>query len=157
MQDFFIFTKKYYMKTLLFLLFPVLFYSQTSFRNLDSASFVSQIDAIIKTTGKDYKFIEKGTEKSFDYLVYNTENDTDDNLLITYYTYMEGDDKNLEIAGVKRWDFRSIRGKYRTLFPIWKKYVEPGADIEKLSKSRYKMKGNYSISELSEPLWLMRF
>lgn len=144
------------MKTLLFLLLPLSIYSQ-SFSKLDSLAFMNQVDAVIKTTGKDFILTKTGKEQTVNYLMYSLNGSGKETFLLTYYVTTEGEDKNLEIKGLKKWNFRSIKGNYLTLFPIWNKFVDQSADKEKLSKSGYKMKGDFSFKEVDSPVWLLRF
>ncbi|REC47858.1 MULTISPECIES: hypothetical protein [Chryseobacterium] len=141
------------MKLLLFLLFPVFSFAQ-SFLKLDSIAFSKQVDILVKTTGKDFVLSKMGKDQTVDYLIYKSSEET---LLITYYTVKDGENKNLNVAGVKRWNLRSIKGNYLTLFPVWQKFVDTSADKDKISKEGYKMKGDFSFKELDSPVWLLRF
>lgn len=145
------------MKTLLFLLLPLSIYSQSAFKRLDSSAFITQIDAVIKATGKDYVFSKHDHHQATNILVYNNKIEAEDELIFFYDTYFDDEDKNLEITGVKKWDLKSIRASYTTLFPVWQKYADPSAIKEKLSKDGYKIKGDYSFKELDSPIWLIRF
>lgn len=145
------------MKTLLFLLFPILFYSQTSFKNLDSAAFISQIDAIIKTTGTNYKFVKYDTFQTSKILVFSNPDKVDDEMIFFYQSYQSMEDKNLGLLGLKQWDFTSIRGNYQNLFSIWKKFIDPDGNKEAISKQGYKSKNGYLFKVVSSPEWLIRF
>lgn len=60
-------------------------------------------------------------------------------LSIVFNIDMIGENKDLEKPGVKQYRFLIAESKYLTIFPIWQKYFNPAADVEKTltdSKSR---------------------
>lgn len=58
----------------------------------------------------------------------------------------KGENKNLEIQGVKTYVFEDVRGKYLNLFPYWQKYFDATSDMEKLSTKSYTKKDSYTFS-----------
>lgn len=46
----------------------------------------------------------------------------------------EGRNRDLEIEGVKKYRLFEIHAKYLVIFPYWKKYFKPGAELEKTLK-----------------------
>jgi hypothetical protein len=41
-----------------------------------------------------------------------------------------GENENLEQKGVKTYKFKQLKGTYLQIFPVWKKYYHPDADLE---------------------------
>jgi len=50
---------------------------------------------------------------------------------IIYNVYHEGENKALEIAGVKTYKFYEVWGSYLDLFPTWQKVFRPDVELEK--------------------------
>ncbi|ROH98298.1 hypothetical protein EGI16_21715 [Chryseobacterium sp. G0240] len=134
------------MKKLLFLLFPILAFSQTDLKKLDSLQFKQTIDQLVKDTGRNYQLAVNRKDDDKDNIKFINVDDNSDILFIKYGIYMDGENKDLEIQGVKKWAITTIYGKFLSLFPIWKKYADPKADPEALSKKKYMSLSNYSIS-----------
>ena len=72
-----------------------------------------------------------------------------------------GENKNLEIKGIKTYKFKEFTGKYLQLFPIWQKYFRQDADANntmkdsKLQKLIDRSKNiNYSFQEDNEG-WIL--
>lgn len=53
---------------------------------------------------------------------------------------MIGANPSMEIEGTPSYKLYSVYGKYLDIFPIWKKYIDPTADIEFVSKNGTKNK-----------------
>lgn len=51
-------------------------------------------------------------------------------LKIRFNTYYQGENKALEIKGVKAFKFDKVYGRYLDLFPIWKKVFRPDVELE---------------------------
>ncbi|MDE5525680.1 hypothetical protein [Elizabethkingia meningoseptica] len=138
-------------KVLFFFLISNFFFAQ-QFKKLDSLQFKQAIETLVSETGKKYELLQNDNE---DKNVFKFENmsDKSDILYIQYYTVMEGENKDLEIKGVKTWNIRTLYGKYLSLFPLWKKYVDLNADAEKISKAEYAIRNNYSISKVKDGFW----
>lgn len=51
-------------------------------------------------------------------------------LKVIYNIYFSGENKALEIPGVKTYKFYQVSGSYLDLFPTWKKVFRPDADLE---------------------------
>lgn len=61
--------------------------------------------------------------------------DTKDSMFRIRFSYWnDGENKDLEIKGVKRFYLSEIKGKYLQLFPIWKTYVMHNAELEKCQR-----------------------
>lgn len=73
---------------------------------------------------------------------------------VVFEKFMEGQNKALEIKGVKKYKFYGVIYNYLDLFPFWQKYFAPDATKEltltdlKLQRSQYKESGNW---------WLYKF
>jgi hypothetical protein len=52
-------------------------------------------------------------------------------LTVTFVVYHDGENRDLEIPGVKTYKFYEVYGKYLDLFPTWKQVFRPDADLEK--------------------------
>jgi hypothetical protein len=50
---------------------------------------------------------------------------------IIFKVYFEGQNKALEIPGIKTYRFYEVRGSYLDLFPTWQKVFRPDATLEK--------------------------
>lgn len=110
-----------------------------NYKSLDSLQFEKVKEEFVATTGKNLTFDKKGQEQGYQYIKYKTENET---FAILYSTFQEGENKVLEIKGVKKWSIKSISGKFLTLFPIWKKYADPNAIVSEIvGKDEVKKKG----------------
>lgn len=61
--------------------------------------------------------------------------DTKDSMFRIRFSYWnDGENKDLEIKGVKRFYLAKIDGKYLQLFPIWKTYIMHNAELEKCQR-----------------------
>lgn len=103
-----------------------------NFKKLSPEELEVKLKNIIDLTGKDYKLNERITNKK-PYEVFEYKYDNRYLLIKTYYT-LEGENKDLEIEGVKKWTISSISGKFLDVFPFWKKYVDENADSVKVSE-----------------------
>lgn len=54
-------------------------------------------------------------------------------LSITFRYYMEGEDQTLEIEGTPTYRIAYIQGAYLDLFPMWKGWINPDADLHKIA------------------------
>lgn len=52
-------------------------------------------------------------------------------LEVSFTVYYEGENLALEIAGIKKFKFNNVDGKYLDLFPVWKKIFKTDAELEK--------------------------
>lgn len=140
------------MKKILLLLvfFPTIIFSQTNFKNLDSLQFRKAIDQIILDTGKNYKQVTDRQDYDENNLKFVNVDDENDILILEYGSGMDGENKDLEIKGTKKWSISTIYGKYLRIFPIWKKYADPSADAEKLSKKGFMILNKYSINRIND-------
>ncbi len=55
-------------------------------------------------------------------------------LSVHFYTFNDGENKDLEIKGVEMLSFHSVRSKYLNIFPTWKTFFDPNADAENTLK-----------------------
>jgi negative regulator of replication initiation len=53
-----------------------------------------------------------------------------DFLTVTFRIDYVGENKDLERQGVKTYKFKQLKGTYLQIFPVWKKYYHPEAEIE---------------------------
>jgi len=67
----------------------------------------------------------------------------------------KGENKNLEIPGVKTYVFNDVYGKYLNLFPFWQKYFDATSDLEKLSTESFTQKNKYTFSG-NNGSWIIR-
>lgn len=72
-------------------------------------------------TDQEYDSLELGDQDKF--------------FTVRFYYWMEGENKNLEIKGIKTYRLSQVSGSYLSLFPIWKKYINTEADIVKTQES----------------------
>jgi hypothetical protein len=84
--------------------------------------------------------------------------ETGECLKVSFITFYEGENKNLEIRGTKKYKFNTVVMKYLDIFPIWQKYFQPSADVNTLPNvyklQNYKQ-GNllYKFKEENTPYW----
>lgn len=71
-------------------------------------------------TDEQYKLLDQDTKNSM--------------FRIRFSYWNDGENKDLEIKGVKRFYLSEIKGKYLQLFPIWKTYVMHNAELEKCQR-----------------------
>lgn len=72
------------------------------------------------------------------------ETDTASYLSFVFAIDFEGENKALEIPGVKQYRLVEIESKYLTVFPIWQAYFKPTATLEKTVD-------DYKSQRLNEP------
>lgn len=58
-------------------------------------------------------------------------------LIVVYQIYFEGANADLNKPGTKKYKFTTLQGKYLDLFPVWKSWFVPGADLEKTANKKY--------------------
>jgi hypothetical protein len=85
----------------------------------------------------NYQLTDSSTiaDKSFGtmYFVLSDGNEKND-IVIRFIKFNEGGNKTLEIAGKRMYRFAQLTGLYLDIFPMWKKFVDPNADQEALTK-----------------------
>lgn len=75
---------------------------------------------------------EEMTDEQYEAL----DNSTKDNCLTIRFSYWnEGENKNLEIKGVKTYRLSQVSGPYLQIFPIWKTYCKFDADLVKTQEN----------------------
>ncbi|MDN3675723.1 hypothetical protein QWY99_22065 [Flavobacterium branchiarum] len=77
---------------------------------------------------KNKEAIKDAIEKS-----YSREFECDSCLSVHYNVINEGENKDLEIKGTKKYHFTFTRGKFLDLFNFWVKYVNPNAIASEVS------------------------
>lgn len=95
------------------------------FKNISPTDKEAVINKLISETGKDFTFSDKTVYKGRETLEYKNVNDASETLQIVIYSFMDG---------VEKWNIKSVSGKYITIFPLWKKYVNTNIDAEKILK-----------------------
>lgn len=54
-------------------------------------------------------------------------------ITVQFFAYMKDKNEALEIEGTPEFLLREIRGSFLDLFPFWKTYFDPEADLEKMA------------------------
>lgn len=57
-------------------------------------------------------------------------------LSIAFRYYMQGEDLTLEIEGTPTYEIVLIQGAYLDLFPMWKGWIDPDADLHKIAADK---------------------
>lgn len=101
-----------------------------------------------ETAGKDlhlYKVKDLGSLNKLK-VVFAPQDETDTNgyLSFLFNIDFEGENKALEIPGVKQYRLIEVESKYLTIFPIWQTYFKPTANLEKTVD-------DYKSQRLNEP------
>jgi hypothetical protein len=115
--------------------------SQLKSTNFDnSLKIANDMRAMAKNNYHLFKYKEFEHERVLK-IVYAPEGTTDEQLnismdysnclVVEYKIYFEGENKDLEKQGIKKYTFNKLQGKYLDLFPIWQNWFNPSADIEK--------------------------
>ncbi len=117
-----------------FLMLVVSVNAQTKYNSLSEEQKQEMINRIISETGKEFVLDEEHKKGNEVYYTYVNRNDSNDNLIITAISFMEGENKSSEKNGVQKWAVYKISGKYLSLFPFWKNNVDPNANEENLVK-----------------------
>ena len=131
-------------KTLLFL-FILLLSISVQAQNIEALNCekeedcVAIADSLLKSAKRPFKLLrtDSVTYSSRNYikLIYTESSDSKEPLkmAILFRVKQIGANKALEIKGKTLYEFYSMQGKYLDIFPAWKKYINPDADIEKTS------------------------
>ncbi|MPS73995.1 MAG: hypothetical protein E2590_12745 [Chryseobacterium sp.] len=129
-------------KLLLFLLISGFVFGQNfdRFKTLDSTQMLKVTEEIVLATGKNFVYV--GDDNSHGRLtkIYKEVNESPNEeirLNVSFSTFYDGENKALEVKGVKRWSLRAVSGKFLAIAPIWKNYFDPNADIIKMSKDTW--------------------
>lgn len=137
-------------------------------RNLDENGVIETAKEISALTRGDFVLVDtKEYEKG--YLVrfvkegvsYDKNTGTyglslDDYFDVVYEKFYEGQNKALEIEGIKKFRFSVVVYNYLDLFPYWQKYFAPSATTETtiksidLQRSEYKNDGNHWLYKFQE-------
>ena len=93
---------------LLLLLLSSYVYSQDlAFKSLDSLEFKNTTAELIKATNSDFKLVSDNNVDWRRYQKYT--NSKNEDFFIVYFINMEGENKDLEIKGIKSLGMRSMR------------------------------------------------
>jgi hypothetical protein len=76
------------------------------------------------------KYIDSSTPIDLKEKIINGTEECDLCLNVDFLVYFEGENKDLEIKGIKKYRFREVSGKYLDLFPVWKNIFRPDVSIE---------------------------
>lgn len=93
----------------------------------DANAFAREIAANAKTS---LEFLTAKENTKGDYYIVNF-GSGEKKLKVVFNVYLEGENKALEIQGIKTYRFREASGTYLDLFTSWKKIFRPDVDIEK--------------------------
>jgi hypothetical protein len=87
---------------------------------------------IIKENSRMYviKYIDKNVNAVTRDQILKGNIDCKECMNVSFYIYYKGENKALEIPGVKALKFNDVWGRYLDLFPVWKNVFKPEADIE---------------------------
>lgn len=148
------------MKKLLLFLFISAVVQAQEYQKLDTLQFSNVVNAIVSATDKNMVFKENQTRK-LDQPYVRFANDKGENIFITYDVYMDGKNEALEIPGVKKFDLKSISGKFLTVFPVWKKFIDNSAEAEPLSQKKSTQKDvknkTWSLNDYGSNIWVIKF
>jgi hypothetical protein len=76
-------------------------------------------------------YIDGSMPTSYKEEVRNKKTSCEKCLEVNFLLFFEGENKDLDIKGIKQYRFRNVSGKYLDLFPTWKNTFRPDADMEK--------------------------
>lgn len=135
------------MKKLLFTLFLVIFsglcLAQNSVWKCHSPEeCVKLVDSLMRVVKHEYQpdslRFPEFDRKRYAYWLIEKKSTAEEprRLSITFKYYMEGEDQTLEIEGTPTYRIASIQGAYLDLFPMWKAWINPDADLHKIASDR---------------------
>lgn len=81
-------------------------------------------------------------------------------ITVKFTVFYEGENKNLEQTGIRKYSFYYASGKYLDLFPLWQKVFNDKADLN-LTPKEFKMQESrvdkyfYKFRETKAPQWLI--
>lgn len=86
--------------------------------------------------------------------------DQDKFLTIRFYYWNEGENKDLEITGVKTYKLTQINGSYLQLFTFWKNYCKQNADLVETQKQHNMLRDisknlAFSFYDVSDSSWII--
>ena len=125
-------------------------------RNLDEVGVENLAIELAGMTRNQFKIDSKQeTDEGIVITFAKSDLSTDDVVLkVVFEKFMEGENKALEVKGVKKYSFYGVTYNYLDLFPFWQKYFSPNATKESVltnysqQKSELKTNGNW---------WLYKF
>ena len=141
---------------LLLLLLSSYVYSQDlAFKSLDSLEFKNTTTELIKATNSDFKLV---SDNNIDWRRYQKyTNSKNEDFFIVYFINMEGENKDLEIQGIKKWNIESYASKYTLIFDLYKRFYNKNADLEKIQKIGLDLKATTNSAKIrktsQEGLW----
>lgn len=102
---------------------------------------VTAIDSLLCDASRKYtlckSFVYRDNKYVFDYKGVKPGSSDSTKLRIVFIKRAKGANPALEIEGVPVYELQTIDGKYIDIFPVWKKYVDPSADIEAVAVRKY--------------------
>lgn len=111
-----------------------------------SLKIANDMKAMSKNKYRLYKYKEFEKEQ-FLKIVYAPEDITDEQLntskdfssclIVFYKIYYEGKNTDLVMAGVKKYKFTLLQGKYLDVFTVWQSWFSPDANLEKTEAKKY--------------------
>ncbi|MGC4130172.1 MAG: hypothetical protein QM564_11590 [Bergeyella sp.] len=148
-------------KLILFLLFSGIAFGQ-NYKDLTETEFNKEVGNIVEATNENLIYSQEDSNNGTPFeasklKVYKNEAKV---LKIRYFSHLKGENINLEVKGTPSYSIESIYGKFLTVFPIWKKYVDENADAEQLSSKKKTEKdvGNFkwSLHDYGENTWVIK-
>jgi hypothetical protein len=109
----------------------------------DAIKIANDINGMAKNKYHLYKYHEFENERILKFVFapegvtdeqLNASNDYSNCLTLQFKIRFEGENKDLEIVGVKKYVFDKMNGKYLDLFPVWKNWFKKESDIENTLK-----------------------
>lgn len=93
-------------------------------------------DSIVSNAKRTYMFSNENQMKGsyITKIKYINPSDTTDILTMFYSKKMKGANAALELSGTPEYSFHSVYGKFKDLFPFWKKFIDTSSDPETASK-----------------------
>lgn len=134
------------MKKILLLLFGcfALFTAQAQNRDVftckDTTTCVSNIDILLQDAKRTYNKVDSymyDNKFIVEYKAVEPNSDATVKLRVVFLKRAKGANLALEQPGQTVYELQYIIGKYLDIFPVWKKYIDPSADIEALSTKGY--------------------
>ena len=149
----------------------------TTFQKLRNLSKDEAVDFANKISGNIRKHFVYGdsreTERALIVSLINIDADKEkvlarpydypDDIVDVYFTkFHDGENKSLEIEGTTKYKFYKVKMKYLDLFPTWKEFFQPNADLEKTVDNfqmrdarikENKLDWLYKFNELDKGIW----
>ena len=133
------------MKTLILFAFSLLFSVFAQAQNIEALNCETKdgcaiiADSLLKGAKRPFKLLKTDsiTRSQRDYIeliyVENTSNEVPLKIRLLFRVKFIEANPALEIEGKPLYELYLMQGKFLDIFPAWKKYIDPDADIEKTS------------------------